>query len=291
MPRPRTLSDYFKPSGQVSAKVNTYDGSEQSQISSSRRRTRLTASRAALGEPKAIREVADVKVAKAKLDGDTEATQNAEAQSTAPMDRPSDSCKRFIKSSDDEASDTDSSLDDLDDLLAQQHASTAETTITSSPSLPYRIELPHAHRVVRPTSAVPVTKKYKFSLASLVSQTEEEVLSEAHLAKAESCLNRGRVSRDTSKARSNASKDGLDTSLLQTVVNEDEGRGEMQKVLHAMKRTEALSRPLAWYFFDPKILRDESPRMPFPNINKAEEPDWRRILNGMSSSSKAALEA
>ena len=270
--------------------MNTYDGSGQSQISSSRRQTRLSASRAALGESKAIREAADVGVAKEKLDGDTGATQLAEAQSTARMNGPSDSCKRFIKSSDDEASDTDSSLDDLDDLLAQQHASTANTTITSSPSLPYRTELSHAHRVVRPSSAVPVTKKYKFSLASLVRQTERDVLSEAHLAKAESSLNRGRTRGETSEARSNASKDGLDTSLLQTVVNEDEGRGEMQKVLHAMKRTEALSRPLAWYFFEPKTLRDESPRMPFPKINKTEEPDWRRILNGMSSSGKAALE-
>ncbi len=69
--------------------------------------------------------------------------------------------------------------------------------------------------------------------------------------------------------------------LLASVVGEDAGdTGELRKIQHAMKRTEALRRPQTWYFFRQPTNNDIPPRRPFPEESLAES-RWQAMLRGI----------
>jgi hypothetical protein len=190
---------------------------------------------------------------------------------------------RIIKSSDDEEeSNSDSSLDDLDQLisLAKPASSTAGPVTSSARS--NRVDRNRVQQRSPTASVGPAAPQYKFSIASLVAQAEEDDASEARIAKAESVLRKdANQSLGTEPERNsrNGSVNEVDKSLLGTVLGRDEAQGGMQKVMHAMKRTEALSRPMTWYFFDPTYVVPPSCERGFPDYCLADS-GWESLLGG-----------
>lgn len=148
--------------------------------------------------------------------------------------------KLVIKSSDDE-DDSDSSLENLDNLLGVSNRRQREGKVQlSSPAL--------------------VTPQYKFSLGSLLDQTEKDAVAEAGILEARAALALPDPTTDIPRGPSQTSnpnaedanhRDGKEAGegLLASVVKEQGGQRDLQKIMHAMNRTEALNRPKAWYFF------------------------------------------
>ncbi|KAI9787903.1 MAG: hypothetical protein M1816_007389 [Peltula sp. TS41687] len=152
--------------------------------------------------------------------------------------------KLVIKSSDDEGDDSDSSLENLDTLLG----------ISNKPLGSRRKE-----DVARLSSPELVVPTYKFSLGSLLNQTEKDAAAEADILEARATLaipdpTAGSPNEPTKTSHVEGAKDkdrGEDgEELLASVVKGQGGQGHLQKIMHAMNRTEALNRPRAWYFFE-----------------------------------------
>ncbi|KAI9887930.1 MAG: hypothetical protein M1823_000319 [Watsoniomyces obsoletus] len=126
---------------------------------------------------------------------------------------------------------------------------------------------------------------YKFSLESLLDRTREADASEAAVAKARASLTSPEhdpdaISNSTAEDASSEEEDaGVDQEdLLASVVGGDAGEtGELRKIQHAMKRTEALRRPQTWYFFKPSMNHDIRPRRPFPEESLSKS-GWQAML-------------
>lgn len=183
--------------------------------------------------------------------------------------------KAVIKSSDDEGDSSDSSLENLDDLLQiskQPGGSRQKDGMgqLASPAL--------------------ITPKYEFSLGSLLDQTEKDAAAEAGILEARAALalpdpiadNPTESTKTPNLGVESAShKDGEEAGeeLLASVVKEQGGQRELQKIMHAMNRTEALNRPKAWYFFkegSTNVTR-EVRECPEEGIRSAR---WQEMLRG-----------
>ena len=141
--------------------------------------------------------------------------------------------------------------------------------------------------------------KYQFSLELLVNQTKEDAASEAAVAKArailqapEAVLDHFEDEEDDNDPQNeeiryvhpkNHGTDFNQEHLLATVLDKQGEDGGLQKVKHAMRRTEALRRPRAWYFFSPVrsgTVRDEQP---LPESSLAST-GWQTALRGTTIS-------
>ena len=198
-----------------------------------------------------------------------------------------------IRNSDDEASDSDSSLDDLDDLLAPRKpipAPNEESLEQQQPRYPTRSHLiPSASRVRESSSpsALPVLPKYKYSLDSLVNHTKRDIASEAGVARAQDALGPGKgvlqpVDHASVEAwplqdRHGRDGGGLVTSVLGPTTEEK----EVQRIMHAMKRTEALKRTRVWSFFEQASTSPTPPRPRFPT-DALPTAGWQAMLRGRS---------
>lgn len=153
--------------------------------------------------------------------------------------------KVVIRSSDDEGDDSDSSLENLDNLLGISNRPVGSRQNEDMGQL---------------SSPALITPKYKFSLGSLLDQTEKDAAVEADISEARAALALPDPTADSPKGSTKTSKltvqrgghkDGeeADEELLASVVKEQGGQRDLQKLIHAMNRTEALNRSKAWYFF------------------------------------------
>lgn len=201
-----------------------------------------------------------------------------------------------IKSSDDEDSTSDSSLDDLDDLLTAQKPmiemsaagdvilSLDRGTVHTRSQTKARQSEGRGHS--SSTSRLPVIPRYKFSLDSLVSQSERDTASESDVAKARSLFRaveeQGTLARKNSTEASIANgPEQVHETLLASVVS---GSGEgtsLHKVLNTMKRTEALHRAKSWLFFCDGHPLSECKPQPFPT-NYLSSPFWRILTEGQT---------
>ena len=199
--------------------------------------------------------------------------------------------KIVIKSSDDEDSDSESSLDDLNDLLSlpttRPRTRAQAIKSTGDQKRPHLTPGSSSSRRAPLSTALPATPRYKFSIASLVDQTERDHASDASVAKAKVLL---APNKDPSRpppvegvtSNANDEDDGNQHgALLSSVLSEDRDQIEMRKVMHAMKRTEALNRPKVWHFFaDTAEAADETipARKPFP-VHRLSPSGWQFMLS------------
>lgn len=204
-----------------------------------------------------------------------------------------------IRNSDDE-SDSDTSLDDIDDILTA-HKPPAHS---SPPTELDNIYIPASRRTTggnscgkkrktRATehrddlfpSTLPVVPKYKFSLETLVAQARKDDAAEATLAQAQSLLNmpsqydiRGDGDGDDQGLRSRGFGGKLDAGLMATVMKEQGEENDIERLMNAMKRTEALSQAKVWSFFDAASPRTFSESPPIPVA--ADRARWQNVLKG-----------
>ena len=206
-----------------------------------------------------------------------------------------------IRSSDDEDLSSHSSLDDLDGLLITRKLTAESSTLNavddvvpnhshiashaSAPSESRRLRC-HGHSSL--TSPLPVIPRYKFSLDSLVEQSEKDTASEADVAQArlqfqasESAFaeQRGLGQQGFSIASTFVGSEQVNECLLESVTSGSGEGAPLHKVLHAMKRTEALHRAKSWSFFRDGYPCSNGKPPPFAE-QAITAGSWQGLLSG-----------
>ena len=174
----------------------------------------------------------------------------------------------MITNSEDEATDSDASLDDIDDLLAPNKPAEKSSPPTE-PELPFltmenssSAKGSKRRRETRGTiiadnsqglPILPVLPKYKFSLELLVKQSKNHEESETQTAKARTLL-RSLEQRENASPHGGARISGKGTKINEELVGlmmKEHGQDEdAWKLMTAIKRTEALYLESSWSFFN-----------------------------------------
>jgi len=205
----------------------------------------------------------------------------------------------MIRNSDDE-SDSDLSLDDIDDLLAARRKPVSHSSPPTEPDLPSvplptqtparpdrRIGIGRSTRSVKAGRHLDISPpKHKFSLDALVAQAEADDAVQAGIEKARQLIGASDERRMALESKLNHSKGDaeIDTSLLTSIAKEHgekEGKEDfIDKLMQAIERTEALERPETWSFFE-KTSEHPAPELPeFPPVDR-KNPLYR-VLNSSS---------
>ncbi|KAL8900172.1 MAG: hypothetical protein Q9192_001215 [Flavoplaca navasiana] len=193
-----------------------------------------------------------------------------------------------IKDSDDERSDSDASLEDLDDLIAPRKFSPI-----SSPSSQKNISSHRPPASRRSTNLESTNKKrdgsrhattskqsaaefklpaYKFSLDALLKQNQSYEESRESIQDARQLLHHLEEQEPRGAATSNHI---LDRDLLASVIQKDNDETDMGRLMAAIERTEALHQEETWSFFlgNNEIVDIEPVECP-----PATDQHWRSIL-------------
>ena len=177
----------------------------------------------------------------------------------------------MIRNSDDEDSDSDSSLGDIDDLLhfRRQPEPVPSSPLTdlgsTTPSLPGQSSPEEIGRTRRQTRAIvrrsttsdryaPSPRpKYKFDLGTLVQRSAKHERSQAMMSKARETL-KSMEKRDDLNAptirRDSQERREIDARMVTSALK---GRGEPiegERLMIAIQRTEALQQEKSWSFFE-----------------------------------------
>lgn len=162
-----------------------------------------------------------------------------------------------IRSSDDEETDSDSSLEDLADMLKFQNATQRPiSTAANSSRTPKTSRLRDRGKPTRgpgPASPGEVKPKLMFNMKMLVDQAKKSEATEASALRLQALLDNTAGSAQDPQTRS----PGADQNeILESVVAEQEG-ASVEQVLRAVKRTEAIHVNKKWDFFE--ALKPDNP--------------------------------
>lgn len=200
-----------------------------------------------------------------------------------------------IRNSDDE-SDSDSSLDDIDGLLARKSAPNSTPPTESELTLPLANtqtgqKTRASSRQKKPNTAVSFTPQvqpkfrmppeYKYSLASLVQRSKEEKALEENIAKAKSALDSHDIENSLTFGGSHGSaptEANTDRTLLVSVMKKRNEGEDIDRLLMAVQRTEAFDLGTTWSFFDDLQSISPSKQVRFPTLTGTQ---WEGIFNGM----------
>lgn len=195
-----------------------------------------------------------------------------------------------IKDSDDERSDSDASLEDLDDLIAPRKFSPLLSPSSRKDISSHR---PPASR--RSTNLESINKKrdrsrhatttkqsatefklpaYKFSLDALLKQNQSYEDSRESLQDARQLLENFEEQEPRGAATSNHT---LDKDLLASVIQKNNDETDMGRLMAAIERTEALHQEETWSFF---LGNDEIVDIEPVECPPATDQHWRSILEG-----------
>jgi hypothetical protein len=144
---------------------------------------------------------------------------------------------------------------------------------------------------LRSHTSQPAAPKYQFDLQSLVRQTKAEAAAEEAVAKARAVLDAPphAATSDQQTAQRHLDDDDVDDAsvgeeehekLLASVVDAqgDDAAG-LQKIRHAMRRTEALRQLKSWYFFRQASSGEGHDRHAFPHASLPRG-GWQAALKG-----------
>ncbi|KAI4163576.1 MAG: hypothetical protein LQ342_002848 [Letrouitia transgressa] len=202
-----------------------------------------------------------------------------------------------ITDSDDEQCESDSSLEDLNNLLAPRRPPVLTTPTSRLEDLDSAQAKPSngatARKRGRPRRAsptilpaqspnLPAVPKYKFSLNALLQQSLRDEDSRASIAKAKSAL----ASLDGNKDKK-PSLDGekLDTDLLSSMVNRHcEEEGDLDRLMLAIQRTEAFHQEKSWSFFEDRMETAGIEPPAFPII---QDSPWANTFGETASRQQA----
>ena len=205
-----------------------------------------------------------------------------------------------ITNSDDET-DSEGSLDDIDELLALRKPP-VESSSPSEIELPYTTsrrstdndQNPSTQRQTRSSAiakpsrlatAFPAMAKYKFSMDSLIAQTREVEALEVGATKAREALEdiEQRRNAQSTTENSNTKIRGVNIStkvIALAMTDRDDEEERADRLMRAIRRTEALHRDPSWSFFDEKENTPELEPISFPLDT---ENRWPRSMKGSSS--------
>lgn len=198
-----------------------------------------------------------------------------------------------IRSSDDE-SDSDSSLDDIDGLIARKSAPNSTPPTESELTLPLANtqtgqKIRASSRLKKPNTTVSFTPQvqpkfrmppeYKYSLASLVQRSKEEKALEENIAKAKSALDSHDIENPLTFGShgSAPTESKIDRTLLVSVMKKKNEGEDIDRLLMAVQRTEAFDLGTTWSFFDDLQGILPSKQAKFPTLTGTR---WEGILNG-----------
>ncbi|KAI9768962.1 MAG: hypothetical protein M1840_004558 [Geoglossum simile] len=171
----------------------------------------------------------------------------------------------MVRSSDGEDTDSDSSFEDLDVILS--------TSIGGAMNAPVKYAWGRSNRQYLGPRGPPAAPSYKFSMASLVMQAKKDSASDADAARARAALRpeHGQGSpvahQGVFDTEATGASDDIHCGLLASIISEKREGGSFQKVLSAMKRTEALNRDKVWYFFERGSPARRTSLAPFPALS------------------------
>ena len=172
--------------------------------------------------------------------------------------------EEMVIDSDDEDSD-DGELLDLDTLLSSKPL--APKTLSTPASLVSPNTNPFSSgRNTRGNKSglsfkpIPTVPKYKFSLDSLVLKVKKDA---SHDAEIEEALREAKVSEQTIAALAKKESGGeINTDLLASVIHDEKDPDSIERVMKAIKRTEALQRKKRWRFFTQDASNMSVPQFP-----------------------------
>ncbi|KAL9630170.1 MAG: hypothetical protein Q9204_004860, partial [Flavoplaca sp. TL-2023a] len=195
-----------------------------------------------------------------------------------------------IKDSDDERSDSDASLEDLDDLIAPRKFSpisspSSQKDISShrppasrrSTNLEGTNNKRDGSRHATTTKQSPTEFKmpaYKFSLDALLKQTQSYEESRESIQDARQLLHHFEEQEPRGAATFNHT---LDKDLLASVIQKNNDETDMGRLMAAIERTEALHQEETWSFF---LGNDEMVDIEPVECPPATDQHWRSILEG-----------
>ncbi|MCJ1414896.1 hypothetical protein MMC32_001225 [Xylographa parallela] len=192
----------------------------------------------------------------------------------------------FMIKNSDEDTDSEVSLEDIGDILVGKKP----TFVSSPPTEPDLPPLPTANRIrpsrqneklriSRVSATLPPTTKYKFSLASLVANAEQDDATDEGTAQARQmieCLENRRAALEAKVDQDQGIKN-LDVGLLASIVEKQGDRDVIGKLMQAIERTEALSMQNCWSFFEsttsPTVEGKASSAEDLPRIDSSIFPD------------------
>ena len=208
--------------------------------------------------------------------------------------------KVMIRNSDDEDSESDSSLRDIDDMLGSRKAPTeaASSPLTEPGSaIPTpvgscateadnkntrttRASTGIRKKPARSRSTSPRVPRYKFDLQSLVKRSRKDEVSEAGMAQAKSVLEDiGRleetVVEETNKETAHVT--AVNPSMITSVVKGHGDGNDANRLMMAIQRTEALQIENSWSFFD---AEDEPSDIAQPLWPHLAPRSWHHMLEG-----------
>ena len=198
----------------------------------------------------------------------------------------------IIRNSDDE-SDSEVSLEDIDELLgARQPASTlppvSQPVELSSPGptgqdrsvTRSKTKGAASDRTLQSSSNLSARPAYKFSLDSLRRQNEQNEATEAGTMEAWSLLDcvEEKASSQTKPQISASEAQKIDADLMTSVLKEKGETEDIGRLMTAIQRTEAFHLSKIWSFFEAKNDQRLGADFAFP---KTLEMRWRKILSGL----------
>ena len=192
---------------------------------------------------------------------------------------------QVVVTNSDGESESDTSLYDIDELLMGTNRSIEASPSTEIPLPPLRSgartrqrgreEALHQAKMeisadmAQRSKPQPASSKYKFSIGSLIAQVEKEDVAEAGALQARLAVGvmdeqkRARDARLVSvKKEEDMIQEGLFTSLI-GYKNDNDG---IDRLMQAIKRTEALYQDKTWLFFDVTFQDPQEPLRPFPSM-------------------------
>ncbi|KAI9711505.1 MAG: hypothetical protein M1820_002068 [Bogoriella megaspora] len=199
-----------------------------------------------------------------------------------------------VPNSDSEEGDSDSSLEDLDDIIFRKKAATMLDSF----------QKPKAPESSKPKSPPPMprtrgttskqnfrkpapTKSYKFDLKKLVSQVDKDAAASERIEKARGDLEHSKEEAKQQEAARKAEEDNgasvVDEAYLASMIDGSDAEDNQQRVMQAMRRTDAFHREPTWSFFKQEPV-SETRRKPFPTkslpqsgwMTTLEDPQARR---------------
>ncbi|KAI4215540.1 MAG: hypothetical protein LQ351_002009 [Letrouitia transgressa] len=237
-------------------------------------------------------------------DHPTATTQSDEPEFPSSSATRRSSSQRIVKNgevvitdSDDEQYESDSSLEDLNNLLAPRRSPGLTTPTSRLEDLESAQAKPSNgatdRKRGRPRRASPTTSpaqppnppavaKYKFSLNTLLQQSLRDDDSHASITKAKSLL----ASLDGNKdEKPSLVGEKIDTDLLSSMVDRhyEEG-GDLDRLMLAIQRTEAFHQKKSWSFFEDMMQTVGTEPPAFPSI---QDSTWTNILGGTASRQQA----
>lgn len=211
----------------------------------------------------------------------------------------------IIKNSDEE-SHSDTSLEDLDNLLGSRKPSERESLTYPKPELSRLSsrskkdgdymntrrrtrESAHTDEAFPLRPDLPVQrKKYRFSLESLAKERKQEEAFKENIAQANTMAKSlvQKRKRIDENGRLRTETVGLGADIIDTIMKDHGDDGDIGRLKTAIQRTEALHLSKSWSFFDSHSEVSLSEQEKFPSIGDGR---IERLFGGTSSRQQAFL--